>query len=172
MVPRHQQAFSEGGAEGAPVRRWKDMPLAMPQDAKEPVGEYSRKVPQLMRTWADVRGRGRTVTCTDRRRWTCCRQMACKRSGVRISLAPLVRSIIRTVRTVSTAAKYSNGGPVGRRTCVRIGIFRWWGCWQDRGFSRRSGAFRRPTWANSPSPECVTPAAVSSPGSCERSAGL
>jgi hypothetical protein len=56
-----------------------------------------------------------TVTCGDGRGWTCCRQMACKRSGVRISLAPLVRSEIRIVRTASTAAKYSNGGPVGRR---------------------------------------------------------
>ena len=52
---------------------------------------------------------------------------ACKRSGVRISLAPLVRSIIRTDRTGSTAAKYRNGGRMGRRTCVRIGIFRWRG---------------------------------------------
>jgi hypothetical protein len=33
-----------------------------------------------------------------------------------------IRSIIRTDRTVSTAVKYSNGGPVGRRTCVRISI--------------------------------------------------
>jgi hypothetical protein len=48
--------------------------------------------------------------------------VACKRSGVRISLAPLVRSEIRTDRTGSTAAKYSNGGAMGRRTCVRIGI--------------------------------------------------
>ncbi len=60
------------------------------------------------------------MTCGDGREWTCCRQMACKRSGVRISLALLVRSIIRTDRTGSTAAKYRNGGPVGHRTCVRI----------------------------------------------------
>jgi hypothetical protein len=85
-----------------------------------PVGEYSTEVQQLTRTRTDLRGRGRTVTCGDGRGWTCCRQMACKRSGVRISLAPLVRSEIRIDRTGSTAAKYSNGGPVGRRTYVRI----------------------------------------------------
>jgi hypothetical protein len=49
----------------------------------------------------------------------CCRQTPGKRSGVRISLAPLVKSIFRTDRTASTA-KYRNGGPMGRRTCVRI----------------------------------------------------
>jgi transposase len=48
-------------------------------------------------------------------------RMACKRSAVRARLAPLVRSEIRTIRTVSTAGKYSNGGRVGRRMCVRIG---------------------------------------------------
>ena len=35
---------------------------------------YSTKVQQLTRTQPDVRGRERTVTCTDRRGWTCCRQ--------------------------------------------------------------------------------------------------
>jgi hypothetical protein len=49
---------------------------------------YSRKVQQLTRTRGDVRGRGRTVTCRDGRGWTCCRQMACKRSAVRARLAP------------------------------------------------------------------------------------
>jgi hypothetical protein len=52
------------------------------------VGEYSTEVQQLTRTRAHSWGRGRTVTCGDGRGWTCCRQMACKRSGVRISLAP------------------------------------------------------------------------------------
>ena len=47
--------------------------------------------------------------------------MACKRSGVRIPIAPQIRSKIRTDRTAGTAVKYRNGGPVGRRTCVRIG---------------------------------------------------
>ena len=49
--------------------------------------------------------------------------MACKRSAVRARLAPLVRSEIRTDRTGSTAGKYSNGGGVGRRMCVRSGMF-------------------------------------------------
>jgi len=75
------------------------------------------------------------VTCTGTRGWTCCRQMACKRSAVRARLAPLVRSEIRTVRTASTAGKYSNGGRLGRRTCVRIGhLPPAGGCWQDTGF--------------------------------------
>ena len=47
--------------------------------------------------------------------------MACKRSAVRARLAPLFRSLIRTNRTASTAGKCSNGGRLGRRTCVRIG---------------------------------------------------
>ena len=74
------------------------------------------------------------MACTDRRGWTCCRQMACKRSAVRARLAPLVRSEIRTVRTASTAAKYSNGGHPGRRTCIRSGIFPRASCLQDSGF--------------------------------------
>ncbi len=49
---------------------------------------YSTEVPQRTRTEVAVPGRRRTVTCGGGRGWTCCRQMACKRSGVRISLAP------------------------------------------------------------------------------------
>src|SRR5450631_2311048 len=40
--------------------------------------QYSTEVQQLTRTRGDLRGRG----------WTCCRQMACKRSAVRARLAP------------------------------------------------------------------------------------
>ena len=79
-------------------------------------------------------GTGRTVTCRDGRGRTCCRQMACKRSAVRARLAPLVRSKIRTGRAVSTAGKYSNGGPLGRRTCSDRASSRGWGFRQDTGF--------------------------------------
>jgi hypothetical protein len=53
---------------------------------------YSGKVQQPVRTSADWRAHSGTVTCGDRRGWTCCLLMACKRSGVRISLAPRFRS--------------------------------------------------------------------------------
>ena len=117
---------------------------------------YSTEVPQ--RTWTEVAapGRRRTVTCGDGRGWTCCRQMACKRSGVRISLAPLVRSIIRTDRTASTAAKYRNGGPMGRRTCVRIGMFHW------RGLLARPRIL-----AAAPLPPRALPGQFSFPGMCD-----
>jgi hypothetical protein len=36
---------------------------------------------QPIRTQADMRGRVRTVTCTDTRGWTCCRQMAGRGQG-------------------------------------------------------------------------------------------
>ena len=50
----------------------------------------------------------------------------------------------------STGAKYRNGGPVGRRTCVRIDmapLARAAGKAAD--FSHRSAADKRATWANS-----------------------
>ena len=50
--------------------------------------EYSRKVPQQAWTRVDWSGRRRTMTCTGILWWTVCRWIACKRSGVRISLAP------------------------------------------------------------------------------------
>jgi hypothetical protein len=50
--------------------------------------EYSGKVPQQAGTQVVLDGRGRTVTCTGRRMWTLCHWMACKRSGVRIPIAP------------------------------------------------------------------------------------
>jgi hypothetical protein len=74
---------------------------------------YSRKVPQQAWTRADRGGRGRTVTCTGTRGWTGCRWMACKRSGVRIPIAPQVRNIIRKpgqrVQQESTATANARG---------------------------------------------------------------
>jgi len=68
---------------------------------------YSRKVPQQAGTQVGPGGRGRTVTCTGTRGWTGCRWLACKRSGVRIPIAPQVRDIIRkpgaSVQQQSTA---------------------------------------------------------------------
>jgi hypothetical protein len=53
------------------------------------IGSYSRKVPQQAGTQADLGALSGTVTCTETRGWTGCRWMACKRSGVRIPIAPL-----------------------------------------------------------------------------------
>ena len=60
------------------------------------------------------------MTCRDGRGWTCCRQMACKRSAVRARLAPPGQKYNSNDSAASTAGKYSNGGRVGRRRCVRI----------------------------------------------------
>src|ERR1019366_3033187 len=51
-------------------------------------GPYSTKVQQP--TWIpeDSCGRPEMVTCTDVLLWTSCHCMACKRSGVRVSVAP------------------------------------------------------------------------------------
>jgi len=51
-------------------------------------GEYSTEVPQPARTPADWSARCGTVTCGDGLRWMGCLLMACKRSGVRIPIAP------------------------------------------------------------------------------------
>jgi hypothetical protein len=53
----------------------------------------------------------RTVTCTDRRGWTCCLVMACKRSGVRIPIAPQLRSIIRKFEPL-VQGEYSSKVPL------------------------------------------------------------
>jgi hypothetical protein len=53
---------------------------------------YSREVPQPGRTRAHSGARVRTVTCAHVHGWTCCLLMACKRSGVRIPIAPLSSS--------------------------------------------------------------------------------
>jgi hypothetical protein len=59
------------------------------------IGPYSRKVPQQAWTQANPGALCGTVTCADGLLWTGCRWMACKRSGVRIPIAPQVRDIIR-----------------------------------------------------------------------------
>jgi hypothetical protein len=51
-------------------------------------GWYSGKVQQPVRICPDWCARAGTVTCTEVFRWTCCLLMACKRSGVRIPVAP------------------------------------------------------------------------------------
>ena len=53
---------------------------------------YSAEVPQPARTSADSGALLRTVTCGDGRSRTGCLLMACKRSGVRIPIAPLLSS--------------------------------------------------------------------------------
>jgi hypothetical protein len=68
--------------------RWSGLHLGPRVVPRRGWQRYSTEVQQLTGTRADLRGRGRTVTCTDRRGWTCCRQMACKRSAVRARLAP------------------------------------------------------------------------------------
>jgi len=77
------------------------------------VRSYSRKVPQQAWTRVDPSGRGRTVTCADTRGWTGCRWMACKRSGVRIPIAPQVKSLNRNsgqrVQQESTATANARG---------------------------------------------------------------
>ena len=71
-------------------------------------GEYSTKVPQQVRIWRDADTRSGTVTCGYGRWWTGCLLFASRGSGVRVPLAPLVRSEIRTagpkVQQQSTAA--------------------------------------------------------------------
>jgi hypothetical protein len=52
-------------------------------------GSYSREVPQQAWTRADLGALSGTVTSGCALRWTGCRWMACKRSGVRIPIAPL-----------------------------------------------------------------------------------
>ena len=93
---------------------------------------------------------------------------ACKRSAVRARLAPLVRSEIRTNRTASTAAKYSNGGRLGRRTCIRTGVLIAARAAGRTADTRWRSVTRPVSWANSISLGAVTLAVCSRPGSCRR----
>jgi hypothetical protein len=63
-------------------------------------GEYSTKVPQQVQIWRDAEGRSGTVTCGYGRWWTCCLLFASRGSGVRVPLAPQVRSVIRTAKPI------------------------------------------------------------------------
>ena len=83
-------------------------------------GRYSGKVQQPVRTWPDRCAHSGMVTCGNRHRWTCCLWMACKRSGVRIPLAPQVRDKIRKPGHPGTAGKYSSGDHTRCRAGVRI----------------------------------------------------
>ena len=129
---------------------------------------YSTEVQQHAGTRVAAQGRGRMVTCGDGRGWTCCRQMACKGSGVRISLAPLARSVIGTDRTASTAAKYRNGGPVGRRMCVRIGQLPPAELLADQRVPDGAAALSGPSAGITPFPRSRDFCRRSPHGSCER----
>jgi hypothetical protein len=99
-------------------------PRVVPRRGWQP---YSTEVQQLTWMRADVRGRGRTLTCTERRGWTSCRQMACKRSAIRARLAPQVRSEIRTNRT---AVQQQSTATAAGWAAVRVfgsGIVPWLG---------------------------------------------
>jgi hypothetical protein len=117
---RGNRSLSSREARGVPCRvvRWS----AGFRTAVDLGGEYSRKVPQQARTAVDPPGRARTLTCGCTRRWTCCLLFASRGPGVRVPLAPQVRSIIRTAGPGSTAAKYRNRGRARCRTCVRAGL--------------------------------------------------
>jgi hypothetical protein len=77
---------------------------------------YSRKVSQQARTHGDLCTRLGTVTCADGLMWTGSRWMACKRSGVRIPIAPpQLRCIIRNPEPRSSGAWYSTKVPQRQR---------------------------------------------------------
>jgi hypothetical protein len=67
---------------------WRGASTAMSLDSCGQPEEYSTEVPQQARNATDSGARSGTVTCTDGRGWTWCLRMACKRSGVRIPVAP------------------------------------------------------------------------------------
>ncbi len=89
------------GLRSAPARLLRqpgeeDLPLPRfpaPHGAPAPRGAHSRKVQQPVWISEDCCTQPGTVTCGEVRWWTCCLWMACKRSGVRIPVAPPVRLI-------------------------------------------------------------------------------
>src|ERR1039457_5550703 len=80
------------------------------------LGSYSTKVPQQAWTQADLGALSGTVACGYALWWTGCHWMACKRSGVRIPIAPpQVRGIIRNLEPQSSGAWYSSKVPQRQR---------------------------------------------------------
>jgi hypothetical protein len=77
-----------GGATAGISRRWPEHDSAL-LHAVGGIGPYSREVPQRVWIPVDCLVLAGTVTCADGLLWTGCRWMACKRSGVRIPIAPL-----------------------------------------------------------------------------------
>jgi hypothetical protein len=107
------------GAEGA-TAACAAASTATAVHSRGPAGEYSTKVPQPARTWTDWSACCRTVTCGDGRRWMGCLLMACKRSGVRIPIAPQFRNTIRKKEPRIKAEYSSKVQQQADRTPVRI----------------------------------------------------
>jgi hypothetical protein len=101
-------------ADRAPLRKMTG--LARPRGQ-----EYSRKVQQPAWIPGDWCGRRGTVTCTDGLRWTSCRWMACKRSGVRIPVAQQLIALIRNLRR-RIAGLYSSKVQQRRRMSSRESV--------------------------------------------------
>src|SRR5450631_2193086 len=85
LFPASESALrgTEGVIPGGPARGTATSP-----DSCGWPGEYSTEVPQLAGTRTDRHARCRTVTCGYVLWWMGCLLMACKRSGVRVSVAP------------------------------------------------------------------------------------
>ena len=75
------------------------------------------------------------MTCTDGRGWTCCRQMACKRSAVRARLAPPGQRRNSNGSNSEYSRKVQQRRPNGPPyVCSGRASSPGWGCWQDTGF--------------------------------------
>ena len=137
---------------------------------------YSTEVPQRTRTEVAAQGRVRTVTCTDGRGWTCCRQMACKRSAVRARLAPPVQKRNSNGSNSEYSRKVQQRRPLRPPyVCSDRASSPGRGCWQDSEFQalnrrwpachlRKSPCHRsrdscrrvttQPSWTATPASDC------------------